>query len=217
MNEYFEEINGNKYLTLVPTNESKEKIKKYEELGIKIRDSIRSITKNSDEYDEKCMKIKFSSDDEPPLNKTIKIPSMIIVVRAVFHENNKYYSQVFLDECYRQKVSIFYLLFLLITTALLITLKCENILIFDISYNIFTGSKPMPIRFVKVDGFIKTYNCIRYLVIFGYWWYNNITDLISEKSGITDSINHNFASIRMDSYNSLPIEKIMTFEKKKML
>ena len=31
---YFEEINRNKYLTLVPTNESKEKIKKYEELWI---------------------------------------------------------------------------------------------------------------------------------------------------------------------------------------
>ena len=28
VNRYFEEINGNKYLTLVPTNESKEKIKK---------------------------------------------------------------------------------------------------------------------------------------------------------------------------------------------
>ena len=28
VNEYFEEINGNKYLTLVPTNESKEKILK---------------------------------------------------------------------------------------------------------------------------------------------------------------------------------------------
>ena len=27
VNGYFEEINGNKYLTLVPTNESKEKIK----------------------------------------------------------------------------------------------------------------------------------------------------------------------------------------------
>ena len=26
VNGYFEEINGNKYLTLVPTNESKEKI-----------------------------------------------------------------------------------------------------------------------------------------------------------------------------------------------
>ena len=28
MNGYFEEINGNKYLTLAPTNESKEKNKK---------------------------------------------------------------------------------------------------------------------------------------------------------------------------------------------
>ena len=45
------------------------------------------------------MKIKFNSDDELPLNKTIKIPSIIILVTAVFNENNKYYSKVFLDEC----------------------------------------------------------------------------------------------------------------------
>ena len=95
VNGYFEEINGNKYLTLVPTNESKEKIKKYEELWSKIRDLIRSITKNSDDYDEKYMKIKFNSDDELPLNKMIEIVSMMIVVRAVFHENDKYYPQVF--------------------------------------------------------------------------------------------------------------------------
>ena len=43
-------------------HESKEKIKKYEELWIKIRDLIRSITKNSENYDEKYMKIKFISD-----------------------------------------------------------------------------------------------------------------------------------------------------------
>ena len=41
VNRYFEEINGNKYLTLVPANESKEKIKKYGELWLKIRDLIR--------------------------------------------------------------------------------------------------------------------------------------------------------------------------------
>ena len=41
------------------------------------------------------MKIKFNSVDELPLNKTKEITSMIIVVRAVFHENNKYYLQVF--------------------------------------------------------------------------------------------------------------------------
>ena len=45
------------------------------------------------------MKIKFNLDDKLPLNKTIEIPSMIVVVRTVFHENNKYYPHVFLDEC----------------------------------------------------------------------------------------------------------------------
>ena len=45
------------------------------------------------------MKTKLNSDDELPLNKTIEIASMIIVVRAVFHKNNKYYLHVFLNEC----------------------------------------------------------------------------------------------------------------------
>ena len=62
VNVCIEEINKNRYLTIVSTNESKEKIKKYEELWIKIRDLIRSINKNSDDYDEKIMKIKLNSD-----------------------------------------------------------------------------------------------------------------------------------------------------------
>ena len=37
----------------------------------KIRDLIRSITKNPDDYDKKYMKIKFNSDSELPLNKSI--------------------------------------------------------------------------------------------------------------------------------------------------
>ena len=80
-------------------NESKEKIKKYEKLWIKIRDAIRSITKNVDDYDEKYVKIKFDSDHNLPLNKTIEIPIVTIVVRAVFNENIKYYPQLVLDEC----------------------------------------------------------------------------------------------------------------------
>ena len=44
------------------------------------------------------MKIKFNSGDELPLNKTIEIPCLIIVVTVVFHENKKYYPKVFLDE-----------------------------------------------------------------------------------------------------------------------
>ena len=53
------------------------------------------MTKNSDVYDEKYMKIKFNLDDELPLNKVIEIPTMIITVKAIFHENNKYYPQGF--------------------------------------------------------------------------------------------------------------------------
>ena len=56
------------------------------------------MTKNSDDFDDKYMKIKFNSDDELSLNKMIDIPSMIIAVRAAFYKNTKYYPQVFLDE-----------------------------------------------------------------------------------------------------------------------
>ena len=78
---------------------AKKNFKKYKELWGKIRDLIRSITKMSDDYDNKYMKIKFYSDDELTLNKAIEIP-MIIFVRPVFYENNKYYPQFLLDKCF---------------------------------------------------------------------------------------------------------------------
>ena len=80
---------------LVPANESKEKTRKYEEPWIKIRDLIRSIVKNSFDCDKKYMKFKSNLDDQLPLNKTIEIPTIAIAVRAVSHENNKYYPQFF--------------------------------------------------------------------------------------------------------------------------
>ena len=73
-------------------------MKKYEELLSEIRDLIRSKTNNSDDYDEKYMKIKFNSDDDLPANKTLEISSMLIVIKAAFNENNKHYPYVFLDE-----------------------------------------------------------------------------------------------------------------------
>ena len=81
VNGFFEEVNKSTYLTIFPTNEGKEKIQKYEELWSKIRNLVRSITKNLDDYDEQYMKIKFNSDDDLLLNTMIEIPGMIIVVR----------------------------------------------------------------------------------------------------------------------------------------
>ena len=46
------------------------------------------------------MRIKFATDDKLPVNKTIKIPIITILIRAVFHENNKYYPQVFEMDIY---------------------------------------------------------------------------------------------------------------------
>ena len=68
-------------------------------MHIKVRDLFRSVTKKLDDYDEKYMKIKFDLDDKLPLNKMIEIPIMVIVVTAIFYGNNKYYPQVFLNEC----------------------------------------------------------------------------------------------------------------------
>ena len=68
-------------------------------MSSEIRDIIRWITKNSDDYDEKYIKVRFNLDEELPLNKTLEISSVAIVIRAVFHENNKDYLQIFLDEC----------------------------------------------------------------------------------------------------------------------
>ena len=79
--------------------ETRRNIPKWDVTSIKIRYLIRSVTKKSDYYDEKYIKIKFDTDDKLSLNKTIKIPIIIIVIRAVFHENNINYPQVFLDEC----------------------------------------------------------------------------------------------------------------------
>ena len=45
------------------------------------------------------MKIKFSSDDDLPLNKILNFHMLTIIVRSVFEEDGKYYPQIFLDEC----------------------------------------------------------------------------------------------------------------------
>ena len=45
------------------------------------------------------MKVKFSRNDNLPLNKMLKFHMLTVIVRSVFEEDGKYYPQVFLDEC----------------------------------------------------------------------------------------------------------------------
>ena len=76
-----------------------------------------------------------------------------------------------------------------------------------------TSAKPFHIRLDKLDGFIKVHDKIRYLVLFDYNNCDEVCDkikyLVSEKRGITDSVDHNFARIRIDSFDSLPFKKVL--------
>ena len=51
------------------------------------------------EYEKYFMKIKFDTDDNLPLSKTLKLHNMTIIIRLVFEKNGKFYPQIYLDEC----------------------------------------------------------------------------------------------------------------------
>ena len=58
----------------------------------------------------------------------------------------------------------------------------ENILIYKISYKTLIDLKPLRNRFNKIDGFIRTYDEIRYLTLFGPQKYDVIYDRIRLKA-----------------------------------
>ena len=96
---FIEEKNENKYLTLISTDDNKEALIKYTELWNKIKNLIKCNFIKSGEYGKDFTKIKFNSDDYFPVNKTLKIHIMTIIIRSVFEEDGKYHPQVFSDEC----------------------------------------------------------------------------------------------------------------------
>ena len=104
--DILEKKNTNKYLLfyqaeLHSTDEKKEILKNYTELWDGIKNEIETINGGKiGEYDKDFMKIKFSSDDDLLQNNPLKFPTMTVVVRSVFEENDKYYPQVYLDECF---------------------------------------------------------------------------------------------------------------------
>ena len=80
------------------TDENKELLKKYNDVFNEIMSEIKKIDDDWLEYAKDYMKIKFSSDDNLPLNKPLKFYNMTVTIRCVISEDNKLYPQVFLDE-----------------------------------------------------------------------------------------------------------------------
>ena len=63
-----------------------------------IRDKIENVNDDVVEYDRNCMKIKFISNDDLLVDKTVDLHLITIVIRAIFAQNGKYYPQLFLDD-----------------------------------------------------------------------------------------------------------------------
>ena len=96
-NGYIEEINEDKY-QIFDTDKNKELLKKYDDVFNGIIDKTKKIDDDWLEQSKDYMKTKFSADGNLPLNKPLKLYNMTVTIRCVFSEDNKLYSQVFLDD-----------------------------------------------------------------------------------------------------------------------
>ena len=91
---YFKEKNDDKYLILDSTKE-------YESVWSEIRSEIKRI--NGGEkvfYEKNYCKIGINTEDNLPLEKSLKFLTLIVNINLVFQLNNKLYPQIYLDECF---------------------------------------------------------------------------------------------------------------------
>ena len=85
---HFGEKNSEKYLTIDSTD-------KYEEVFSGIRSEIKTINGGKELFYEKnYARIGINIDDHLPLNKPLKFPTLIIIIRCVFQKGEKLYPQI---------------------------------------------------------------------------------------------------------------------------
>ena len=83
INGYIEDDYASKYLTLIPVDENKRAIKMYKEIWNKIKLLNESENNGSGDYDNKYLKIRFSSDNNLSLKKELEMYGVVITVLSV--------------------------------------------------------------------------------------------------------------------------------------
>ena len=95
---HFKEKNSEKYLILDSTD-------KYEEVWSVIRSEIKALNGRKERFYEKnYARTGINTDDDLPLNKQLKFPTLTIIIRCVLQNGEKLYPQIYLDECLRELV-----------------------------------------------------------------------------------------------------------------
>ena len=95
---HIEENNWNQCLVFYSLDKNKEVLKTYKELWNGIKNKIEIINDGECKYGKDFTKIKFDTDDDLPLNKPLNLHMLTIIVRFVFEDEGKFYSQVYLEE-----------------------------------------------------------------------------------------------------------------------
>ena len=96
---YVSEKNGNKFLAI---DKGDSVLKMYDQVFSGIKHYIKKIDDGEVNYSADYDKIKISSDDLLPLNKLIYFPTLTVVIRCAFKQNEVFYPQVSLDNCLYQ-------------------------------------------------------------------------------------------------------------------
>ena len=61
---------------------------------IKVKIKIKEKSSVECDYEKDCMKIKFNSDDNLPLNKQLKFHNMTITISSVFEVDGNYFVSI---------------------------------------------------------------------------------------------------------------------------
>ena len=102
-----ENIQGSSDRYLVVDENNKEVINVFDKLWKFIKDEINRLIKridkitfgNADNKISEYNKLRFSSDVGLPLDTLIEFHMLTIVINCVIEKGNKYYPEIYLDEC----------------------------------------------------------------------------------------------------------------------
>ena len=73
-------------------------LRNFENIWKSIRAKIEENTGGIAQYDKDYLKIKFESNDNLPIDNIVNMHQVTIIIRSVFAQNGKFYSQLFLDD-----------------------------------------------------------------------------------------------------------------------
>ena len=75
-------------------------LENYTELFDEIAEQIEQIAGDKVKYSKDILKVKFKTNDDLPFGEIIDIPVCVINISSIFQENNEYYPQISLYDCF---------------------------------------------------------------------------------------------------------------------